>query len=95
MLKDFGSDTLPIDATQTYDTSKSHSLSPSTWPHILATGTEILLESLQQPNPIGGWLKVNDDIAVLVLPATSIMRFHWANEMVVEGHYSSNRTVKP
>jgi len=95
MLKDFGSDTLPIGNTQTYDTSQSHYFSPSTWPHILATGTEILLACLLKPNPTGGWMKVNDDIAVLVLPETSIMRFHWANEMVVEGHYSSNRTAKP
>lgn len=95
MLKDFGSDTLPIDETRTYDTSQSHSFSPSTWTHILATGTEILLACLQQPNPMGGWMKVNDDIAVLVLPITSIMRFHWANEMATEGFHSSNRTVMP
>lgn len=39
-------------------------------------------------------MKVNDDIAVLVLPTTSIMRFHWANGMVIEGYHSSKRTVE-
>lgn len=95
MLRDFGSDTLPIDESRTYDTSQSHLVSPSNWLHIIAIGTEILLACLQQPNPMGGWMKVNDDIAVLVLPMTSIMRFHWANEMVTEGLHLSNRTVKP
>jgi len=95
MLNDFDSDTLPIDETHTYDTSKAQEFSPSTWPHIIATGTEILLACLLKSSSTGGWMKVNEDIAIMMLPLNSLMRFYWANEMALEGHHSSNRTTKP
>ena len=78
MLKDFDSSTLPIDGSHTCDTSQSKKLSPSTWPHIFGAGTSVLLDCLKGATPSGGWIIVDDDIVVLVLPASSLMRFYWA-----------------
>ena len=93
MLKDFDSSTLPTDGSHTYDTSQSKKLSPSTWPHIFGAGTSILLDCLKGATPRSGWIKVNDDIAVLVLPASSLMRFYWANEMATGFIHISNQTA--
>ena len=90
MLKDFDSSTLPTDGSHTYDTSQSKKLSPSTWPHIFGACTSILLDCLKGATPRSGWIEVNDDIAVLVLAASSLMRFYWANEMATGFIHISN-----
>ena len=81
MLVDFNSETLPVARGHYQDTSRSKRVARSNWSRILNSATDVLLDCLREPRPIGGWTKVDDEIAVLLLPMRSDMRLHWANEM--------------
>ena len=83
MLRDFGSDTLPVDASHTFDASRNHRLATSTWPRINGAAADLIFECMKGPAPTGGWMKVDDEIAVLMLPSRSLMRFYWANDLVM------------
>ena len=93
MLADFDSNTLPIDGAHTWDTSHNARISPSTWSHINAAAAELILKCLKLPIPTGGWSRVNDDIAVFVLPLRSMMRFFWANDLALGDFHETNRTA--
>lgn len=82
MLRDFGSDTLPVDSSHTFDASRNRQLVASTWPRINGAAAHLLFECMKGPAPTGGWMKVDDEIAVLMLPSKSLMRFYWANDLV-------------
>ena len=83
MLKDFGSDALPIDGHRTYDASQSKTVSQATWRHINAAAATVTLKCSKKRTPVGGWMEVNDETAVLMLPSRSLMRLYWANDLVV------------
>ena len=57
MLKDFGSDTLPVDGSRTYDTSQNKALSRSTWAHINAAAAKLTLKCSKHPGPIGEYFR--------------------------------------
>ena len=92
MLKDFGSDTLPIDALHTYDASQLPRVSTSTWPRINAAAADLVLECLRGSVPTAGWMTIENNIALLMLPSKSLMRFYWANDLVVLDR-SFNHTI--
>lgn len=96
MLRDFGSNTLPVDASHTYDTSQDHRLKSSNWPRINQAAVELVLGCLRKPVPEGGWMKVDNAIAVLILPSSSLMRFYWANDLTtdVDGKYNLTASVR-
>lgn len=81
MVKDFDSDTLPVDESHTFDTQRAKKFSPSTWSHIFAAGADLLSACLKKSTATGGWIIVHDEIAIFALPQSSLMRFYWANEM--------------
>ena len=56
MLKDFGSDTLPIDALHIYDASQVPRIAMSTWPGNNAVAADLVFEFLQGFVPTTGWM---------------------------------------
>lgn len=92
MLSDFDSDTLPVASDRTYDTSRSHRLATTTWRHVSAAAATVALKCLELPTLAGGWMRVNDDIAVMMLPERSLMRLYWANDLVLRRIGVGNQT---
>ena len=83
MLADFDHTTLPIDKTHAYDTGTSVALSSSKWRYINAAAATLILKCLKLPVPVGGWMPLDNNIAVFMLPSGSLMRFYWANDLVL------------
>ena len=79
---DFGSDILPLDGHRTYDARQSKSVAQTTRRHINAATATVTLECSKQRVPMGGWMAVNDEIGVLMLPSRSLMKLYWANDLV-------------
>ena len=93
MLRDFGSDTLPVDALHTYDASHVPRLATSTWPRINAAAADLVFECLKGSVPTAGWVTIEKNIALLMLPSKSLMRFYWANGLVKGLNSRINHTI--
>ena len=93
MLKDFGSDTLPIDALHTYHPSGVLRVAWSTWPRINTAAADLVLECLKGSVPSAGWMTIDKNIALLMLPSKSLIRFYWANTLVKGLDSRVNHTI--
>lgn len=91
MLVDFPRDVLPTDQSHTYDPRRNRPFAPSTWREIIAKSRTVIYNCVSG-HSTGGWIQVAEEIAVLVLPQSSIMRINWGTGVEI-GIGSENGTA--